>query len=216
MRLLHIDSSIKRDKSVSRSLAGEAVAELVRSLPNLEVEYLDLTEEISKHFTHDSLGLKFYEDRPYERSEVEDMAISERYVDQFLAADIVLIGAPLYNFFIPTQLKTWIDRITQKKKLFVYTDQGPVGLAVDKTVIVVSVRGGLYQGEHAITSEQPQERLFLRQMFGFYGITDVRFACADGTDMGDGARTAALAAARSDIQAIVNDLTMIESLKKVG
>ncbi len=216
LRLLHIDSSIKRDKSVSRSLTREAVAQLVGVLPDLEVEYLDVTQDISKHFTHDSLGLKFYEDRPYERSEVEDMAISGRYVDQFLAADIVLIGAPLYNFFIPTQLKTWIDRITQKKKLFVYTDQGPVGLAGDKTVIVVSVRGGIYQGEHAITDEQPQERLFLRQMFGFYGITDVRFACADGTDMGAEIRATALAAARSDIKAIVDDLTTAVSLKQAG
>jgi FMN-dependent NADH-azoreductase len=215
MRLLHIDSSIKRDASVSRSLTREAVAEFVRVLPSLDVDYLDVAEEISRHFTHDSLGIKYDEDREYSQSELDDMALFERYVDQFLAANVVLIGAPLYNFFVPTQLKTWIDRITQKKKMFAYTENGPVGLAGNKTIIVVSVRGGLYKGKNAITTEQPQERVYLGQMFGFYGITDIRFACADGTDMGDDAHAAALKVARDDIKSIVSDLT-IAGLEKTG
>jgi FMN-dependent NADH-azoreductase len=206
VKLLHIDSSIKRDASLSRILTREAVAELAQVIPNLSVEYLDLAEDVSRHFTHDSLGIKYVEDREYTPSELEDMALSERYVDQFLRADIVLIGTPLYNFFVPTQMKTWLDRLTQKKKMFRYTEEGPVGLAAGKTIIVVSVRGGLYEGERAITDTQPQERLYLRQMFGFYGITDVRFACADGTDMGDDDRAAAIVAARGDIRAIVGDL----------
>ncbi len=128
-------------------------------------------------------------------------AVSEALVSQFLAADVIVVGAPLYNFSIPTQLKAWIDRVAQAGRTFAYTDKGPVGLAGGKTVIVASSRGGMYSTSEAGNATEHQES-YLKVVFGFFGITDVRFVRAEGLAMGDAAKAAALAAANADIRAI--------------
>ncbi len=125
-------------------------------------------------------------------------AVSEKLVSQFLAADVVVVGAPLYNFAIPSQLKAWIDRIAQVGRTFKYTDKGPVGLAGGKTVIVASARGGVYSTSEAMLAMEHQES-YLKVVFGFFGITDVRFVRAEGLAMGESAKAAALAAAQIDI-----------------
>ena len=127
-------------------------------------------------------------------------ALSEALVSQFLAADVLVIGAPLYNFTIPTQLKAWIDRIAQIGRTFKYTDKGPVGLAGGKTVIVASTRGGMYSTSAAGNAMEHQES-YLKTIFGFFGVTDVRFVRAEGLAMGEAAKMAALAAAGVDIVA---------------
>jgi len=124
-------------------------------------------------------------------------AISEALVSQFLAADVVVIGAPLYNFSIPTQLKAWIDRVAQVGRTFKYTEKGPIGLAGGKTVIVASTRGGVYSTSDAGNAMEHQES-FLKTVFGFLGVTDVRFVRAEGLAMGEAAKAAALAAAQAD------------------
>jgi FMN-dependent NADH-azoreductase len=106
----------------------------------------------------------------------------------------------MYNFSIPSQLKAWIDRIAQAGRTFKYTEQGPVGLAGGKTVIVASSRGGAYAGNPALAFLDHQES-YLKAVFGFVGITDVRFVRAEGVAMGEAARAQALAAADGDIQA---------------
>ena len=108
------------------------------------------------------------------------------------------VGAPLYNFSIPTQLKFWIDRIAQVGRTFTYTDKGPVGLAGGKTVIVTSTRGGIYSTSDAGNAVEHQES-YLKTVLVFFGITDVRVMRAEGLVMGDDANTAALAAATADI-----------------
>lgn len=111
---------------------------------------------------------------------------------------MIVIGAPKYNFSIPTQLKAWIDRIAQAGCTFKYTDKGPVGLAGGKTVIVVSARGGVYSTTEAGQAMEHQES-YLKVVFGFFGITDVRFVRAEGVAMGPDAKGAALASAELDI-----------------
>jgi FMN-dependent NADH-azoreductase len=125
-------------------------------------------------------------------------AVSEALVTQFLAANVIVVGAPLYNFTIPSQLKAWIDRVAQVGRTFTYTDKGPVGLAGGKTVIVASTRGGVYSTSDAGNAMEHQES-YLKTVFGFFGITDVRFVRAEGLAMGDAAKAAALAAATADI-----------------
>ena len=127
--------------------------------------------------------------------------VSEKLVSQFLAADVVVVGAPFYNFSIPSQLKAWIDRIAQVGRTFKYTDKGPVGLAGGKTVIVASTRGGVYSTSDAGNAMEHQES-YLKTVFGFLGVTDVRFVRAEGVAMGDAAKGQALASAEAEIKAI--------------
>jgi FMN-dependent NADH-azoreductase len=124
----------------------------------------------------------------------------KQLVSQFLAADVIVVGAPLYNFSIPSQLKAWIDRVAQAGRTFKYTDKGPVGLAGGKTVIVASTRGGVYSTSDAGNAMEHQES-YLKTVFGFFGISDVRFVRAEGLAMGDAPKAQALAAAQAEILA---------------
>ena len=198
MKLLHVDSSVLGANSVSRLLSAEVVAEWRKSNPQATVEYLDLAVDTPNHFTADAIGIKTgLQAEPTEAQRFEN-AVSERLVSQFLASDVIVIGAPFYNFSIPTQLKAWIDRLAQAGRTFKYTEKGPVGLAGGKTVIVASSRGGMYSTSEGGQAMEHQES-YLKVIFGFFGITDVRFVRAEGVAMGDAAKAAALQAARADI-----------------
>ncbi|MDR0779446.1 MAG: NAD(P)H-dependent oxidoreductase [Pseudomonadales bacterium] len=200
MKLLHVDSSILNANSVSRQLSAEVVAEWRRNHPGTEVQYLDLAQETPNHFSADAMGVKTGEQAISDAQRREN-EVSERLVNQFLAADVVVMGAPLYNFSIPSQLKAWIDRLAQPGRTFKYTEKGPEGLAGGKTVIVVSSRGGIYSTSEAGQAAEHQES-YLKVIFGFFGITDVRFVRAEGIAMGDTPKANALAAARNDIRIV--------------
>src|SRR5690606_18745633 len=199
MKLLHVDSSILGDGSVSRQLTSEIVAQWRRRLPGTDVEYLDLAATAPAHFGPDALGIKFgIQDAPTEAQRREN-AVSERLVSQFLAADVIVVGAPLYNFTVPTQLKAWIDRLAQAGRTFKYTDKGAVGLAGGKTVIVALSRGGVYSTSDAGRAMEHQET-YLQTVLGFFGITDVRFVRAEGVDLGAEPRAQAMAVAETEIR----------------
>ena len=201
MKLLHIDSSILAGNSVSRQLTASIVAQWEAAHPGTVVDYLDLATNAPSHLSMESLGFRL----PPSSSELSDgqrreNALSEALVTQFLAADVIVIGAPLYNFAIPSQLKAWIDRIAQAGRTFTYTDKGPKGLAGGKTVIVASTRGGVYSTSEGGRAMEHQES-YLQTVLGFLGITDIRFVRAEGVAMGDAPKAAALAAAALDIKA---------------
>ncbi|WP_447775039.1 FMN-dependent NADH-azoreductase [Variovorax boronicumulans] len=198
MKLLHIDSSILAAGSTSRQLTAETVAAWRAAHPNTQVEYLDLAVDAPSHFSADALGIKTGVQAQPTEAQLRENALSEKLVTQFLAADVVVIGAPLYNFTIPTQLKAWIDRLAQAGRTFKYTDKGAVGLAGGKTIIVASSRGGIYSTSEGGQAAEHQES-YLKVIFGFFGITDVRFVRAEGIAMGDAPKAAALTAARADI-----------------
>ena len=201
MKLLHVDSSILDRNSISRQLSAEAVAEWLRNHPGTAVEYLDLAVQAPNHLSADALGIKVgLQAMPTEAQRFEN-DVSERLVTQFLAADVIVVGAPLYNFSIPTQLKAWIDRLAQAGRTFHYTDKGPVGLAGGKTVIVASSRGGVYSGTAGGEAMEHQES-YLKVVFGFFGIGDVRIVRAEGVAMGDARKAAAMSAARADIRVV--------------
>ncbi|MCR8960457.1 FMN-dependent NADH-azoreductase [Variovorax sp. S2] len=198
MKLLHVDSSILSTNSTSRLLTAEIVAAWKAAHPDTTVEYLDLAVNTPSHFSADALGIKTgVQAQPTEAQQREN-ELSEKLVSQFLASDVIVVGAPLYNFSIPTQLKAWIDRLAQIGRTFKYTDKGPVGLAGGKTVIVASSRGGVYSTTEGGRALEHQES-YLTAIFGFFGVTDVRFVRAEGLAMGDAPKAAALASARADI-----------------
>jgi len=201
MKLLHIDSSPLGGQSVSRELTRRTVAQWVETHPGTTVDYLDLATEAPTHLNVDSLGFRLGLDADsLTDAQKRENAVSEKLVSQFLAADVVVVGAPMYNFSVPSQLKAWIDRVAQVGRTFKYTDKGPVGLAGGKTVIVASTRGGAYSTNPALAFLDHQES-YLKAVFGFFGVTDVRFVRAEGVAMGDAAKAKALAEADAHIQA---------------
>ena len=196
MKLLHIDSSALGANSVSRELTRRTVAQWQASHPGTTVEYLDLAADAPSHLDADSLGFRLPPDaQGLTDAQRRENAVSERLVAQFLAADVIVVGAPMYNFSVPSQLKAWIDRIAQAGRTFRYTEKGPEGLAGGKTVIVASTRGGV----HADGSPMEHQESYLRAFFGFLGITDVRIVRAEGLAMGPEARAQALEAAEGAI-----------------
>lgn len=200
MKLLHVDSSVLGANSVSRQLSAEIVADWRAGHPDTTVDYLDLAVDTPNHFDANALGIKIAVAEPTEAQKREN-AVSEKLVSQFLAADVIVVGAPLYNFSVPSQLKAWIDRLAQVGRTFKYTEKGPVGLADGKTVIVASTRGGVYSTSEGGQAMEHQES-YLKVVFGFFGITDVRIVRAEGLAMGDAAKAAAIESARANIGAV--------------
>jgi FMN-dependent NADH-azoreductase len=188
MKILHIDSSILGERSASRALTREVVAQQRKAHPAAEVSYLDLAAEELPHLSHRSLA----------RSDASEAARAATALEQFQSADVLVIGAPIYNFSIPSQLKAWIDRISVAGKTFRYTANGPEGLAGDKQVIVAMTRGGVAgpdaRGEFGES--------YLRFLFGFLGIRDVRVVRAEGLNISPQHREASLAAARAALAGI--------------
>lgn len=197
MRLLHVDSSILGPGSVSRQLSAEIVAAEKRLHPDLEVTYRDLAAAPVGHLSGAHLAAA--QGAAPETAEVrDDVAAGRAVLDEFLAADVVVVGAPMYNFAIPTQLKAWIDRLAVAGKTFRYTEKGPEGLAGGKKVIIASSRGGFYGPQTPIAFLDHQES-YLRSIFGFFGIADVTFIRAEGIALGADQRAQSIAAAQTSI-----------------
>jgi FMN-dependent NADH-azoreductase len=198
MKLLHIDSSILSSNSVSRQLTKDTVTQWVSSHPGTTVDYLDLAVHTPSHLSAESLGFRMPAGADLSEVQKHENAVSEALVSQFLAADVIVVGAPLYNFSIPSQLKAWIDRVAQVGRTFKYTETGPQGLAGGKTVIVASTRGGVYSTSDWGRAAEHQES-YLQTVFGFFGITDVRFVRAEGVAMGEVRKAEALTEAANSI-----------------
>ncbi|WP_260925133.1 FMN-dependent NADH-azoreductase [Novosphingobium sp. 9] len=185
MKLLHIDSSITGEHSVSRTVSKAIVEALTAGDASVEVSTLDLAANPLPHLTLDVLGNPDGSDE----------------LNQFLASDVIVIGAGLYNFTIPSQLKAWIDRILVAGKTFQYTAEGPVGLAGDKKVFVALARGGFYgEGQPAAAFEHGET--YLRAALGFIGITNPTFVLAEGIAIDQATREAAVAKALEEAKAL--------------
>jgi len=184
MKLLHIDASALGDNSVSRQLSAAVVARFRDQLDDLQVSYRDLDAQPIPHLRGSSLA----------QADAAEVADAAQVMQQFLDADVVVIGAPMYNFSIPSTLKAWIDRVAVAGKTFKYTESGAVGLAGGKRVIIASSRGGIYSDSPADFQEP-----FLRQVFAFMGIDDVEFVRAEGIAYSPKHREDAIAAALASL-----------------
>src|ERR1700744_2562830 len=192
MKLLHIDSSVLGPHSVSRQLTAAVVDRLRQATPGLEVSYRDLTSTPLVHLSGSHLAAA---QGGASSAEVQaELAVGQAVLEEFLAADIVVLGAPMYNFTLPSQLKAWIDRILVAGKTFKYGANGPEGLAGNKRVIVAISRGGFYgAGTPAAALEHLES--YLRGVFGFIGIRNPEIIPADGIQVGPEHREKALAGA---------------------
>jgi FMN-dependent NADH-azoreductase len=198
MKLLHIDASITGVNSVSRQLSAAIVDRLRDTNPAIEeVIYHDLGAEPLDHLSEVHLAAAQGQ-LPKSPAKRLDLVLGEMALEDFLAAEIIVIGAPMYNFSIPSQLKAWIDRVCVAGKTFRYTDKGPVGLAGNKRVIIASSRGGFY-GPDTPRAFLDHHETYLSGIFGFLGISDITFIRAEGVSVGPDQRNAAIEAATSEI-----------------
>jgi FMN-dependent NADH-azoreductase len=202
MNILHIDSSILGGNSVSRKLSAEVVAKLVAADPDATVVARDLGANPVPHLTGATIMAAQSATGEHEPAVAADLALGGEVLAEFLAADTIVIGVPLYNFAIPSQLKAWIDRILVAGQTFRYGEDGqPIGLAGGKRVILAIARGGFY-GAGAPSAAFEHGESFLRVAFGFVGISDVETVVAEGLAVGPEYRAAGIAAAEQEIVAL--------------
>lgn len=187
MNVLHIDSSALGTGSASREITAAIVAGLKAKSPGLKVTYRDVDANPLPHFTAATLA----------GANLGEAELAAEVMAEFQEADVLVVGAPMYNFSVPSTLKAWIDRIAVAGKTFRYTAEGPEGLARGKTAIIVSTRGGNY-GDNSPADFQEG---YLRQVFGFIGITDVRIVRAEGLNLSPESREAAMQGALGGLQA---------------
>jgi FMN-dependent NADH-azoreductase len=192
MKLLHIDSSVLGPHSVSRQVSAAIVDRLRQSTSGLQVSYRDLTLTPLAHLSGSHLAAG--QGATPEASLQPDLAAGQAVLEEFLAADIVVLGAPMYNFTIPSQLKAWIDRVLVAGKTFKYDAQGVHGLAGNKRVIIAISRGGYYGAGTPMAALEHLES-YLRGVFGFIGVKNLEFISADGIQVGPDHREKAVAGA---------------------
>ncbi len=199
MKLLHVDSSILGENSVSRQVSAGIVEALKAENPGVEVIHRDLGAEPIGHLTGAYLAGQSA-DVKHDQALQEDLDLGGRTLAEFLAADIVVVGAPMYNFGVPSQLKAWIDRIMVAGKTFHYTASGAEGLVHGKRVVVAVSRGGKYVDTPAQALEHQES--WLKGVFGFMGVKDVEVIRAEGVAYGPEAREASLKAALDEARAL--------------
>ncbi|KAA8697519.1 FMN-dependent NADH-azoreductase [Pseudomonas caricapapayae] len=196
MNLLHLDSSILGDHSASRQLTHEVVQAFQSSHADSQVTYRDLASEALGHLSAASLAAAGTPVEARDAAQQQEVVGNEATLQQFLDSDVLVIGAPMYNFTIPSQLKAWFDRILVAGRTFRYSAAGPEGLCGGKKVIIVSTSGGLHVGQPTGAGHEE----LLKTLFAFIGITDLQFVRAHGLAYGEEPRANAMTAAQEHIE----------------
>lgn len=193
--ILKIDSSIHSQGAQSTRLAQEFVDAVRERTPEVRVVERDLARDPVPHL--DAARFQAFLTKPEERTEEQRAvaAFSDALIDEIRAADVLVLGVPMYNYGIPTQLKAWFDHIARAGVTFRYTEKGPVGLLAGKKAVVFATRGGSYAG-----TAKDSQTVHIRDFLALLGITDVEFVYAEGLATGPAAREAGLARARAALQ----------------
>lgn len=194
-KVLHIDSSLFSSKGVSSALAGRYVQRLREAEPDLEVVHRDLGKEPIPHLDLERLtaiGTSKSERTPEQK---RIAAEADRLVAELRDADLLVLGMPMYNFAVPSQLKAWIDHVTRAGVTFRYTVEGPVGLLEGKRAVIFTSRGGLHRGQATDTQTD-----HIRTTLGLLGITDIEVIYAEGLNLGEAQRDASIQAATETLE----------------
>lgn len=205
MRVLVINSSADVANAVSRTLVDAAVERLKRGNPGLEVVWRDVGATPIPHLLPETItGVRGGSARTPD--EAAARKLSDELIEELRAANIVLIGAPMYNFSIPTVLRAWFDHVLRAGETFRYTENGPLGLLNGKRVLVVESRGGFYSEGPASVADFQEP--YLRHLLGFIGLRDVTFVRAERIGFGPDARKAAITAALTELDGWVEDIAL--------
>jgi FMN-dependent NADH-azoreductase len=195
MKILHLDASVLGENSASKALTAKVAAAWKSENPNAVIRHRDLGTEAPKHISPSHFAIGATPEGERTADQASELKLSDTLIEEFLAADALIIGAPLYNFTIPSGLKAWIDRVVVAGKTFQYSAEGPVGLAGDKKVVIVATSGGKYADSPVDFAHVGH----LKQVLGFLGLKDVTVIRAAGLNMGPDVRAAAIAAAEAEI-----------------
>ena len=193
--LLQLNSSLYSKNGQSTRLSDQLVAGWRAANPGGRVITRDLATDPVPHLTEERFAA--FLAKPAERTREQRAVVdySDRLIRELQAADVIVLGLPLYNFGVPSTLKAYFDHVARAGVTFRYTDQGPVGLLTGKKVYVTAARGGLYAGTPLDT-----QTAYVRTFLGFLGMTDIEFVYAEGLAISEASKQAALAQARESIE----------------
>lgn len=193
--VLVLSSSILGDASASRKLVDDALAQ-IKADGAAAIVTRDLAADPLPHLSADTMAA--FAGKAETPAQREALALSDALIAELRAADTLVIGAPMYNFGIPSALKAWFDHVLRAGVTFRYTEAGPEGLVAGKRAIVVITRGGQYAEDDAANNQEPH----LRTLLGFIGIADVSFVRAEKLAFGDEEKEKAISAARAELQGL--------------
>ena len=199
MKILQVNSSARTDGSQSSRLASAIVERVRAENPHATLTMRDLSRAPHPVLDEVALGALFTQPDQRTAEQASRVALDDVLIAEIQAADVVVVGVPMYNFGIPSQLKNWIDAISRAQVTFRYTDKGPEGLLKGKKLYVALARGGMYRN----TPNDPQVP-YLTMILGFLGMTDVQFVYAEGLAMGPEAEQRALASAHAQIEEVLS------------
>ena len=193
MKILQIKSSVFNGNGQSSRLADQFVASLRDQHPGAELVERDLVADPVPHLDGARVGAFFAKPETRDAAQKAVIDYSDALINELRRADVLVLGLPMYNFGVPSQLKAWFDHLARGGETFKYTEKGPVGLITGKKAYVFAARGGLYGDTHSQSE-------FVRQFLGFIGITDVEFVYAEGLAISPESRNNSLAAAQARSQ----------------
>jgi len=198
MKILQIKTSILSQYSTSNQLSNEFVEQYISQHNGGELEVLDFETTAIPHVDGQLLGALAASESQRSAEQAQQVAFANNLIAQLTQSDVVVLGLPMYNFNVPSMLSSYFDHVARAGVTFNYTETGPVGLLKNKKVYVVATRGGIHRDLPSDTQTG-----YIKQMFGFLGITDVEFIYAEGLNMGDEAKEQALSEARVAITASI-------------
>lgn len=198
--VLHIDASASGQNSESAQLSADFVAQWKARHPADQIFRRDIVTQPLPHLDQALLGALFTPQEQRSPEQVQQAARVDELVEEFLTADVLVLGVPMYNFGIPSTLKVWVDHIAQAGRTFRYTEQGPEGLAGGKQVFILSTRGGIYED-----SPLDHQVAYLRTLFGFLGIDDIQVIQAEGLNISADSKERSLSAARQEIGRLLQE-----------
>ncbi|VUD69080.1 FMN-dependent NADH-azoreductase [Thalassocella blandensis] len=188
INVLNITSSIFGESGVSSQLNDYTIEQIKTQFPDANIVNRDLAKDELPHFNAQTVAA-------VSNNEAD---LADTLIDELKAADLVLLGVPMYNFGVPSQLKTWFDHVARAGTTFKYTENGPIGLLQNRKVIINASRGGIYKDSGADTQTP-----YLQNFLGFIGLKDVDFIYAEGLNLGEDSREQSLSQAKSEVESTV-------------
>lgn len=193
--LLQLNASVFSDHGQSSQLANRFVQGFVQREPNTQVVQRDFAKDTVPHLDAERFQAFLSDVATRTPAQQAVLDFSDTLINELKAADVIVLGLPMYNFGVPSQLKAYFDHVARAGITFRYTANGPEGLLSGKKVYVFAARGGVYQGTPADTQTQ-----YVTDFFRFIGITDVQFVYAEGLNLGDDSKANSLAKAHQHIE----------------
>jgi FMN-dependent NADH-azoreductase len=201
MNLLHIDSSPRLEHSVTRRLGDAIASAWQKAHPEGTITRRDVAAQPIAHLEGALLNCLKYNAAPEDDEKlVLELGLTNALIDEFMAADAVIVGAPMFNLSIPSQLKAWIDRLCVPGRTFRYSATGPVGLVADKPIYIASSRGGIYSSPEKIGKDQQEP--YLKSILALLGVRSIMIVRAEGVDISPAFRKRAIDDAMQQIQGL--------------